>query len=146
YLPNKDDAIYVNGERIKTFPYLNTNGIHTVLDHRKIGYYIPGDQPAIAYKQTQFSRDQKDLRHTQGDFTGLYLPHGHAPADKGYTYAMLIDTDKDKLNKFAEDMAGQRAPYTILRKDSIVHSVKYHPENLTGLSIFHPTNNLDDKY
>jgi len=24
--------------------------------------------------------------------------------------------------------------------------VKYHPENLTGLSIFHPTNNLDDKY
>jgi len=146
YLPNEDDAVYVNGEQIKTFPYQNTNGIHTVLDNRKIGYYIPRDQSAIAYKQTQLSRDQKDLRDTQGNFTGLYLPHGHAPAGESYAYAMLIDTDKDKLNRFAEDMAGQRAPYTILRKDSMAHSVKYHPENLTGLSIFQPTNNLDDKY
>lgn len=146
YLNNDSDPIYVNGEQIKTFPYQNARGIHTVLDNRKIGYYIPRDQPAIAYKQTQFSRDQKDLQDTRGDFAGLYIPHGHAPTSDGYEYAMLIDTDKDKLDRFTEDMAGQRAPYTVLRKDSIAHSVKYHPENLTALSIFHPTNNLGDKY
>lgn len=146
YLSDEKDPIYVNGQPIKTFPYQNAKGIHTVLDNRKIGYYIPRNQSAIAYKQTQFSRDQKDLRDTQGDFAGLYIPHGHAPAGESYAYAMLIDTDQDKLDKFTEDMAGKRAPYTVLRKDSIAHSVKYHPENLTGLSIFHPTNNLDDKY
>lgn len=146
YLISENDTIYVNGEQVNTFPYQNAQGIHTVLDNRKIGYYIPQNQSPIVYKQRQVSRDQKDLQNTQGNFAGLYIPHGHAPKGACYAYAMLIDTDKDKFAKFTSDMAGQQAPYTILRQDSIVHSVKYNPENLTGLSIFQPANNLRDKY
>ncbi|MBD1420872.1 chondroitinase family polysaccharide lyase [Sphingobacterium chuzhouense] len=146
YLGDKRESIYVNDTKINSFPYKNEEGIHTVLDNRKIGYYIPGNPQTVVYKENQTSRDQKDLKDTNGDFTGLYIRHGHAPKNQGYEYAMLIDTDSKKLADFASQMNSQHALYTVLRKDSVMHSVKYHPQHITGLSIFKSHVHLADKY
>ncbi len=146
YLNDEKDALYVNGAKISAFPYLNEKSINTVLDNRKIGYYIPGKQTMVAYKQNQTSRDQKDLRETKGNFAGLYINHGFMPKSQSYEYAMLIDTDNNKLKDFAAQMKSNNAAYTVLQKDSIMHSVKYHAQNITGLSIFKPGVDLQDKY
>ncbi len=146
YLNDKSDAIYVNGTKISSFPYTSGKAINTVLDNRKIGYYIPESQQTVVYKQNQTSRDQKDLKETNGNFAGLYINHGNAPKHEGYEYAMLIDTDNKKLTDFASQMKSKKALYTVLQKDSVMHSVKYHPQDITGLSIFKSDVNLTDKY
>src|SRR5690606_902621 len=146
YLVNKDDVIYVNGNKVNSFPYINKAPIFTVLDNRSIGYYIPGRQALTVFKQPQTSRDQKDLKDTQGNFAGLYINHGKAPKNAEYEYAMLIGTDSGKLSDFATQMKGKHAVYTVLQKDSIMHSVKYHPQNMTGLSIFKSDTKLTDRY
>lgn len=146
YLPNRSDALQVNGKQIDEFPYRSEKAIYSVLDNRNIGYYIPEEESLRVYKEHQVSRDQKDLRDTEGDFAGLYIDHGRAPKDDKYEYAMLIDTDAEKLKEFVATMKGKQPLYSVLRQDSVAHSVKYHPQNLTGLSIFRSAQNLGDKY
>ncbi|ADY54334.1 Lyase catalytic [Pseudopedobacter saltans DSM 12145] len=146
YLNDKSDVISINNKNIAGFPYTQNKSVTTVLDNRKIGYYIPAKQNVVVYKKNQTSRDQKDLQDTKGDFAGLYINHGQAPQKQAYEYAMLVAIDQAKLDAFAAQMKTNKAPYTVLQKDSIMHRVRYNLKNITGMAIFASNKNLNDQY
>lgn len=133
----------VNGSIENRFPFADTiqsTQPISITDNRNIQYYIPGNQRLILSTTLQHSRDQKDLRNTEGVFSKLVIDHGRSPRNKGYEYAMLIDTSvKINTTSFNPSTA-----YRVLQKDSMAHRVYYAPLSMTGIAAFGHQQTLAD--
>jgi chondroitin-sulfate-ABC endolyase/exolyase len=137
----------VNGQRDSSFPYQNKwndSGELTVMDSRKVGYYIPSQKNLVFTRKEQTSRDQTDSRDTHGDISMLVLNHGNAPHDESYEYAMLIQTNPAAMQQLKENMQSTNPIYKVLRKDSIAHTVYYTPEHITASALFTINSNSID--
>lgn len=146
-LNNKEAVFVFDDEASKTFPEQREwtkNKNLTVLDNRGIGYYIPNPKELVFTKQEQTSRDQKDKVNTKGDVAKLIFDHGKAPKNDSYQYAMLIETDAQKLKAFKAQMTGKNPLYKVLQQDSLAHKVWYAPENITAQAIFKANESLTD--
>lgn len=139
YLRTPQDVVHINGLSNADFPfvYKGTEGTPlTVIDNRKIGYYIPDARNIILTKNNQLSRDQKDLGQTSGDFVKMYIQHGVSPKKERYEYTMLINTQPEDLSRFSETMRSNRPLYQVLQQDSIAHIVRYNSETaVVGLAL-----------
>ncbi|WP_316813102.1 chondroitinase family polysaccharide lyase [Pedobacter heparinus] len=139
YLKTPADGLNVNGRAVHQFPY-TSNGMAgksmSVVDNRNIGYYIPDGNKVLLTKSTQTSRDQKDLKHTTGNFAKLIFEHGKAPVNEGYEYAMLIKTDQNGMERIAAEMKSKTPLYKVLQKDSVAHVVRYGADQITALAVF----------
>jgi chondroitin-sulfate-ABC endolyase/exolyase len=139
YLKAPSDVLAVNGTKITSFPYSSKGQDRkslTVVDNRKIGYYIPDAGNVLLTKATQVSRDQKDKNKTTGDFAKLIFEHGKAPSNADYQYAMLIKTDEKEMESLALSMSGKQPLYKVLQKDSVAHIVWYATQQITALAVF----------
>ncbi|WP_228099150.1 chondroitinase family polysaccharide lyase [Pedobacter sp. MC2016-24] len=147
YLKNSSDSILVNGKDFQGFPraqeWKNDREL-AILDNRGIGYYIPEASGVLLTKSRQTSRDQKDSGQTSGDFAKLIFQHGKAPVNQGYAYAMLIKTNRTKLNQLVAAQKKGPGLYQVLRQDGVAHSVWYAPARMTGLAIFGAKQKLAD--
>lgn len=147
YLNDPAAVIQLDGKAINAFPYAmkgDAGKVLTVIDNRNIGYYIPEGGNAVLTKSLQVSRDQKDLRATSGNFAKLLIPHGNAPVNAGYEYAMLIKTNQQAMDSLAIAMKSEQPVYKVLQQDSAAHIVWYVPEQLVGLAIFGSQQKLSD--
>ncbi|WP_214316799.1 chondroitinase family polysaccharide lyase [Nonomuraea sediminis] len=127
----------VDGQAITAMPYQERLRPRWLLDDKGIGYYVaPGQDVALA-RSTQNSRNNATEEPTTGDFATAWLPHGRAPADARYEYAMVVDTTAERMAAFAEEMADPgRAPYRVLRADERVHVVSDRATGITGYAVF----------
>jgi chondroitin-sulfate-ABC endolyase/exolyase len=147
YLKEKEAAFSFNNASVSDFPFnkkWNDKNALTVLDNRGIGYYIPNAKGLQFTKKEQSSRDQKDLKDTNGNFAKLIFNHGEAPKNEVYEYAMIIKSDAEKLKDFESKMDGKTPTYKILQKDSLVHKLWYAPKKITAQAIFKANEYLVD--
>lgn len=147
-LKDKNEVFQVNGEKNITFPFVLKENLKqdlVVTDNRGITYYVPRNQQVNLYKKTQQSRDQKDLQDTKGNFAGLVLDHGRAPQQKSYEYAIAIKANDGQIEALKNRDKAKPGIYQVLQQDSLVHSVYYAKEKMTGLAIFTSKKHLTDK-
>jgi chondroitin-sulfate-ABC endolyase/exolyase len=146
-LDDKNASFFVNGEKDTSWPYehqwSNTQDL-TIMDNRKIGYFIPAQKNLVFTRKEQTSRDQTDKEETRGDVAMLVLDHGNAPHDQSYQYAMLIETNPADVEKFKINMQSTDPVYKVLRQDSIAHTVWYAPQNITASALFKINKNSND--
>ncbi len=135
-----------------------------LLDSCDTGYWIPADNGVLRIVRAKRSlpyyshwriddakldpsllplNDEK--KENEGDMELAWLDHGTAPASASYEYAVLIDTNSEKIAKFAEEMKRRRTadesaidnpPYRILQKDTKAHIVWHRSSDSTGYGIF----------
>jgi chondroitin-sulfate-ABC endolyase/exolyase len=146
-LDDRNAPFYVDGQRDTSFPYLkkwSDLGDLTVMDSRKVGYYIPSQKDLVFTRKEQTSRDQTDSRDTHGDISMLVLDHGNSPLDESYEYAMLIKTNPGAMEQLKANMQSANPIYKVLRKDSLAHTVYFTPEHITASALFESTSTGND--
>ncbi|MFI6603344.1 chondroitinase family polysaccharide lyase [Nonomuraea sp. NPDC050536] len=127
----------VDGQVTTAFPYSAMSRPRWLLDDKGIGYYVATGQDVALTRSAQSSRNNATEEPTSGDFATAWLPHGTAPRDARYEYAMVVDTTAERMAAFAETMADpDRAPYRVLRADERVHVVSDRATGITGYAVF----------
>lgn len=139
YLTNTDAPVFISDKIVTDFPFEkewhNATNL-TVIDNRRIGYFLPDAKNIILTKSLQNSRNQQGTKDTKGDFAKLIIDHGKAPSNESYEYAMMINTDSAKMEQFTSDMNSAKPPFKVLQQDSLAHIVYYSSQQMTGCVLF----------
>jgi chondroitin-sulfate-ABC endolyase/exolyase len=147
YLTDNDAPVFISDKTITDFPFeqkwQNINNL-TVIDNRKIGYFLPDAKNVVLTKSLQNSRNQEDTKDTKGDFAKLIIDHGTSPVNASYGYAMLINTDENRMTQFVSSMKSAQPVYKVLQQDSLAHIVFYAPQNITGCAFFTKEKSTND--
>ncbi|MFW5681913.1 MAG: chondroitinase family polysaccharide lyase [Phycisphaeraceae bacterium] len=134
FLPSPDTPVHCNGEAIAELPCETTvgeNAATTLLDPYRLGYVLPRGQRLNLTRRHQHSRSATNNRDTEGDFATAWIDHGHAPSGADYEYAMLIDTTREDLDRFAAD-----PPYRVLQQNRDAHVLACPDRGFTGAAVF----------
>lgn len=115
-----------------------------MVDSREVGYYLPkGQRLGISYTN-QTSRDDHDIKDTEGEFETAWLDHGNAPEDGKYEYAVKVKTTAKKMKAFSEKMNSQDDQvYKVLQADKNAHIVEYPQSNTKAYVLFKKNYNLN---
>jgi chondroitin-sulfate-ABC endolyase/exolyase len=147
YLTDNDAPVFISDKTITDFPFeqkwQNINNL-TVIDNRKIGYFLPDAKNVVLTKSLQNSRNQEDTKDTKGDFAKLIIDHCTSPVNASYGYAMLINTDENRMTQFVSSMKSAQPVYKVLQQDSLAHNVFYAPQNITGCAFFTKEKSTND--
>ena len=100
------------------------------VDHLGTGYYVP---TAIRFEKNfpQHSRMQNTGKETKGDWVSLVVDHGKAPKNGRYEYAVLPQTNKTAMKKFAK-----KPTYKVLQQDRKAHIVESASEQIVSYVLF----------
>lgn len=134
YLPTPERAVQLNGRAVTALPFeqrLDGGECCTLLDPYGNGYVLPVGQPARLARQRQRSRTHNNQGPTEGDYAVGWIDHGHAPTDAGYEYAVLGQTNAERLARFAE-----QPPYRVLQRDGNAHMVAHPERSMTAAAVF----------
>jgi chondroitin-sulfate-ABC endolyase/exolyase len=97
-------------------------------------YYLPeGDFTLTVGSQQSISHD--GVRKTEGRFACAWLDHGIRPENEGYEY-VVFPQNTALAQEFIAAMKSSRKAYSILRKDSGAHVVRYNTKNITAYIMF----------
>lgn len=104
------------------------------IDHINTGYYIPAvkgcDTAALESHDNQLSVSNEG-KPTSGDWVTLTIDHGKAPKGRAYQYAILPQTSKEVMDKFAK-----KPGYKVLQQNHDAHIVRDLNENITSYVLF----------
>lgn len=104
------------------------------MDHLNTGYYIPAtkgcDSPILESHLNQKSVSNEGVP-TQGDWMSMTINHGKAPKGHAYHYAILPQTSKEHMDRFAKTPG-----YKVLQQDRNAHIVRDQDNNITSYVLF----------
>ncbi|MGP1994279.1 chondroitinase family polysaccharide lyase [Zobellia laminariae] len=129
-------------ENISAFPYektLSSTKPFWMVDNRNTGYYIPSvpkNTTLNFQRKEQVNPDAHGLEDVKGNFTTVWFNHGKAPQDISYSYAIMADSDSQKMDAFATAMKSKEKPYEILQQDEKAHIVKAPKLKSTAYAIY----------
>lgn len=112
------------------------------MDHLNTGYYIPSvkgcDAATFGRHDNQHSVSNEG-KPTVGDWVSLTINHGKAPKGRAYQYAILPQTDKETMEKFA-----RKPSYKVLQQDRNAHIVRDGQEQVTSYVLFETPEKLPE--
>jgi len=129
YVPRQDEQLVISRRRQTMTYYLPK-------------YYKPG---AAAFPRGRKSKrgpdisklDPADFNTTEADYSIAWFDHGTAPRDARYHYAILVDTDRESMEAFAEALAQpDHRPYDVIRHDNAAHLVLDRASTTWGCAAF----------
>lgn len=146
-LTDKTQDMWVNGEKITSFPYTNKLEAGSwLIDGMGNGYYVVTGGDIHVQRNTQKSRDNQKKKPTSGDFATAWIDHGKAPSDAGYEYLVILDATPEKMEQLAAQMKdSDTRPYKVVRKDGNIHVVYDKATGVTGYTAFDSVR-LSDKW
>lgn len=106
------------------------------------GYFVPAGQTLRRISAAQTGPDQGDKSTAAHPFETAVLDHGRAPSGADYEYAVLVGAGAQGVAGFTGLMAGDDAPYRVLRKDATAHVVR--AGDVTGAACFAAAQHLDE--
>ena len=124
----------VNGESVWAIPYMfegTTGQTAWVMDASGNGYVIPDGGNLWVQRQVQAPGDFGKEGGGEGTFELAYLDHGHAPQDKSYEYAVLVQRSPGSVRAFA-----QWPEYDVWQQDREAHIVYHRGLKTTGYALF----------
>jgi len=147
HLKSKKQALFLNQEKIKKFPFtansLDQNAT-LLTDNFGNSFYVPASNKVEIGKQLQQSKSQTNKSSNQGYFATAVIKHGKAPKNVGYEYAVLVQNNHKDLAYFAEQMQNEAtAAYSVLRKDSEAHIVSDRESKTTAYALFKAAEKLN---
>ncbi|GHH97865.1 chondroitinase family polysaccharide lyase [Neobacillus kokaensis] len=129
---------------ITVFPYKEQQKLTEntwLVDNKGNGYYLPAGQTIGLSRSEQMSKSQKDGSDTLGEFSTAWIDHGMAPKDGTYQYAVLVNTDDERMKAFAASMNDlNTVPYKVLQQDRTAHIVYDRATGITGYALFEANN------
>jgi chondroitin-sulfate-ABC endolyase/exolyase len=139
HLPQPDHETVVDGQSVRSLPFAqrleSKHGVW-LTDGWGNGYYVPANQELHVKRSRQVSRDEDDIRDTDGTFALAWVLHGTKPADAGYEYAVLPGGAK-RASDFAAQMSNSKtAAYRVLRRDSEAHIVQDVATGIRAAAVF----------
>jgi Polysaccharide lyase family 8, C-terminal beta-sandwich domain./Polysaccharide lyase family 8, super-sandwich domain./Lyase, N terminal./Lyase, catalytic. len=132
-LKDKNESISINNNEIYDFPFskeYNTLNSFVCRDTKGNYYFVKNSGNVKVLRQHQYSLENRNKKHTEGDFVSAYIMHGKAPANQGYEYMILIQPE----NKELKEISGES--YSVLSKDNRLHAVYDRKTNITGYVFF----------
>lgn len=129
-LTDPSEEIEFDNDRYTDFPLsLSRSQVKRVaFSDTKGNFYIVKDAPeVVVVKQDQESPDDKTHAPKQGKFVTAYLPHGTAPQEAGYEYALYVQPSNKEINKFLK-----KDTYEVIRRDDTAHVVRDLESGITG--------------
>ncbi|MDO6518132.1 chondroitinase family polysaccharide lyase [Zobellia uliginosa] len=127
---------------VSAFPYeksLRSTKPFWMVDNRGTGYYIPSvpkNTTLNFQRKEQTNPDAHGEKEVKGKFTTVWFNHGKAPQDISYSYAIMADSDPQKMAAFASAMKGKDKPYEIVQQDEKAHIVKASKLSSTAYAIY----------
>ncbi|WP_448551129.1 chondroitinase family polysaccharide lyase [Thalassotalea montiporae] len=119
-----------------------------LIDMYGTGYYVKygGDLEVRIQNQGSPSQKYNDINNLSfGDFASAWINHGEAPLNGKYEYAILPNSSKMDMFRFAMEMQMQLS-YRVLQQDSDAHIVSFGRSTKEGYVIFNPSNSLAGRY
>ncbi|WP_213585889.1 chondroitinase family polysaccharide lyase [Paenibacillus sp. J2TS4] len=148
HMPQTTDPVWMSAKgAISEFPFqdrLELSEDSWLVDNKANGYYVPAGQTIAITRSEQQSKHQKDDSDTSGTFATAWIDHGKAPKNGKYEYAVLVNTDADRMAGFAETMADpDQAPYRVLQQDRMAHIVYDRATGITGYALFEASEDVN---
>lgn len=112
-----------------------------LVDNVGNGYYVYGGQSISVFREHQHSKAQDTGEDTCGNFTKAWINHGNAPENAEYRYTIVVDTNAQKMQAFAENMMNNE-PHTILNATTHSHSVRDNGSGIIGYALFEPCEDI----
>ncbi len=146
-LLDNNEAITINGKKNTAFPFheaVAKESDEPLLIESLTGehYYIPPGQSLVIEKKMQASKENKQMKPTEGKFATAYLRHGTAPKEEGYEYMILLDASRSQLNKVRRGNTG----YEVKRRDNQAHIITDNESRVTAYAIFEELSAGNDEY
>lgn len=137
YLPDKDYALQVNGENIRTFPYKldMTQGKKIISDGLNNHFFVKSGNVTVS-KSNQKSLDEETSEPTQNDFGLAFIDHGKQPKEASYEYMILVQPTSQELQDMEDQYNKNDSPYTVLQQDKKAHIVNDKTTGITGYVLF----------
>lgn len=144
-LLSEDESVFLNKAAVQDFPYDKTvDAAQSAIIRSLTGetYYIPAGHSVEIERKTQFSKTNKTLDDTRGNFVACYLNHGKAPKGESYEYMILLDATE---NQIAGLEAG-KTNYEVKQKDEVAHVVTDVESNIHAYAIFEEYESSSDEF
>ncbi len=106
------------------------------VDQCGTGYYVSSFSAGDAVFRRAFPQEgvwERKEGSSLGDWVSLVLDHGAAPSGAGYEYAVLLETDRERMAAFAGKPA-----YKVLRRDNGAHVVSVPAKGVCSYVCFEP--------
>ena len=135
-LTDPAEEIEFDNERYTDFPLsLSRSGAKRLaLSDTKGNFYVVKNAPeVVVVKQDQESPNDKTHALRQGRFVVAYLPHGTAPQQAGYEYALYVQPTNKEINRVLK-----RDTYEVIRRDDTAHVVRDLESGITGYVCWAP--------
>ncbi|MCW3806392.1 chondroitinase family polysaccharide lyase [Plebeiibacterium marinum] len=145
-LSNTSESVMMDNNALSSFPLekdVVVSSPVTLMDTKGNGYYIPSGSLTVS-KMNQESRNNINKTVNYGDFATAWLNHGKAPVNKGYEYAILVQSNHSALQNFSTLMQQDNAPYSVIRKDNVAHIVYDKETDTYGYVCFEPNVDISD--
>lgn len=141
-----DEPVYLNEMSLSDFPlhqHANQSDGTPSIVRSLTGeiYFIPSSQSVNIERKTQYSKTNKTLTPTNGDFVTCYLNHGNAPQRDNYEYMILLDASERQI----ADIKSGITNYEIKQKDETAHIVTDLVNNVHAYAFFEEyTSSVDE--
>ena len=117
----------------------------------KGGYYLfPGQTYTITRgEQTFLFKEATDDFDGKGRFVNAYIDHPGAEVQNNegkYSYIILPNATKDKMDDFENGMKSENPPVQIIRQDAKVHAVRSNQMNATGYVFYDKSGVMEEGY
>ena len=131
-----------NGE---VLPQSQNNNVYTgnnwIITPENTGYYIPSGNDNLVMFFGEQSSPVDDASNINSPGSAIaskaYIDHGITPENKHYHFIVVPDADEAIMNQTANEVATDGGSlYTINAQNEQVHSITYHPMNMTAYAFF----------
>lgn len=140
------NAIWINGQKIESFPYQTTlKQGDWIIDSNGNGYLMTQAEKVNVSRQHQTSAENKNRIPTEGNFSSAWIDHSNQPKDASYEYMVFLDATPEKMAELAQQFRSGNALYQVIRKDKDVHIIYDKLSNITGYAFYQPAS-IEDKW
>ena len=140
------NTIWINGQKIETFPYQATlKQGDWIIDSNGNGYLITQAEKVNISRQHQTSAENKNRTPTQGNFSSAWIDHSTQPKNSSYEYMVFLDATPEKMTQLAQKFLDKEGLYQVIRKDKDVHIIYDKLSDVTGYAFYQPTV-VEDKW
>lgn len=134
-LPDAQTPTWIHGDKVtglQPTQRFDDGKPLTLVDPLGNGYYVPRAKNVVVRRARQQSLDYTATRRTEGDFATAWFDHGVSPDSQHCQYVILVDSDPERLARFAKN-AG--STYSVVQENSRGIIVEHHKLGLTGYAL-----------
>lgn len=130
---------------------LRSDQLQWILNPQSTAYIIPPGNNELVLtfgKQTTPNQTGSDAQNPETTVTAskAYLNHGVKTRDKSYFFIVKPNSNAQELAGIVKKAdAKKNVLYEIIRQDSLLHALKYKPQNIRAYSVFKPFQSLNSE-